>query len=427
MEEKTISQTTTQLKVVDKRKRNNRHLINIVVILVITFGYTIYSLWGDLPQVIQVFTREQGADYRVSAIIIFLIAMRFVVDGIILFFFTRLYTPNYKLHRGIANGLVGRFYSDITPSSTGGQFAQVKTFSKQGVPVTISASILVMYFILYQSVILLMGTAAIFVNLQEFSTMQPVVLFGLGIPVWAFSIFGFTINAVAIIGIFLIAHSKKAHDFLINKGVAIGAKIRLVKDVDKSKAKLHITFENFRVELRRLYSNVPATILLALLFFVKFLIDFSFTYFIAIMLDPALMSSLNYVVTVSKSSFLLMITNIVPIPGAAGFAEYFFELMFHGTFLNKDIHFTKAVQIVWRVSLFYTGLLVGGIVTAFYRSSMEEFVDDDGNIKTFLEVQSETYDERKTSSDTAFLTSQLSISQIAKKLNPKKVKRKGEE
>lgn len=418
------TKTTTQLKVVDKQKRNNRHFINIVVILVITFGYTIYSLWGDLPQVMDVFTREQGADYRILAIIVFLIAMRFFIDGVILFFFARLYTPHYKLHRGVANGLVGRFYSDITPNSSGGQFFQVKTFSKQGIPVSISASILVMYFILYQSVSLLMGTAAIFINLEQLATMQPVILFGLQIPVWVFSLLGFIINAVAIIGIFLVAHSKKTHDFLINKGVAIGAKVRLVKDPQKTKAKLHITFENFRVELRRLYANIPATILLVILFFVKFLVDFSFTYFIAIMLDPTLIGTLDYISTVSKSSFLLMITNIVPIPGAAGFAEYFFELMFHGSFVNKDLHFTKAVQIVWRATLFYTGLLVGGLVTAFYRSSMEEFVDEDGNVKTFIDVQSDTYEERKASSDTAFLTSQLSISQIAKKLNPKKGKDK---
>ncbi len=420
MEQSKSGNTTTTLKVVDPKKRTKRHLINIVVILVITIGYTIYSLWGDLPDVMKIFSTEQGADYRVLAVIILLIAGRFTIEGVIIFFFARLYTPNYKLHRGIANGLVGRFYSDITPSSSGGQIAQVKTFTKQGVPVSISASILVMYFILYQSVVLLMGTAAIFINAQDMSVMQPVVLFGLNIPVWVFSLIGFSIHVILIFGIFLIAPSPKTHNVLINLWVNIGTRLRLIKEPEKKKQKMHITFENFRVELRRLYSNIPATIVLILLFFVKFLIDYSFTYFIAIMLDPELIGVVDYVSTVSKSSFLTMITNIVPIPGAAGFAEYFFELMFHGSFGDRGIQFTKAVQIFWRVSMFYTGLLVGGVVTAFYRSSMEEFVDQDGKVQTFTEIQDVTYAERKASSDTAFMTSQLSISQITRHLKRRK-------
>lgn len=117
--------TTQNLKVVRQKKNDRKYVINIVVILAITFGYTIFSLWGDFNSVVSVFASSQP-DYRMLAIIAVLIAAKFLIEGLVLYIFARLYTPTYKYHRGVANSLVGQFYSDITPSSSGGQFSKLK-------------------------------------------------------------------------------------------------------------------------------------------------------------------------------------------------------------------------------------------------------------------------------------------------------------
>ncbi len=420
--------TTGTLKVVKQQKSDRKHLINIIVILLITFTYTIFSLWNDLPAVMSVFSGSMATtpDYRILLIIAALIVGRFLVEGLILFIFARLYTTTYRFHRGVANGLVGQFYNDITPSSTGGQFAQVKTFAKQGVPLSIGASIMVMHFILFQIILVLFGGFSILLNLDEFARLAPITIFDVKFPVWVLSLIGFVINLITIVGLFLLSYSKKAHNFFINKGVDILAKLRIVKKPEQRKEKLYISTENFRVELRRLSSNFPASILILLLILVKFILTYAVTYFVAIMLNPELYETINFLETITKSNFLAMIVGYIPIPGAAGFAEYFFEVIFAPVFLN-DGAFTKAVQIVWRTSTFYTNLLVGGLVTAFYRSSMEEVVDESGVVQTYDQVKTATFAERDRSSATLYQTSQLSIREIQRRLTPKKKRKKDEE
>ncbi len=413
--------TTQELKVEKQQKRDRRYLINIIVILLITFGYTTYSLWNELPAVIDVFSGTE-ADYRMIVIIIFLVALKFLIEGVILFIFARLYTPTYKIHRGVANAFVGQFYSDITPSSTGGQFAQVKTFAQQGVPVSIGASIMVMHFILFQIVLVVFGGLAILLNLGEFGRLGSIAIFKLNIPVWVFASFGFLANLVTIVGLFLLSYSRRIHHFVINKGVDLLAKIKIVKRPEYRKNKLYVATENFRVELRRLSSNVPAAALIMVLFFIKFIVNYSITFFVALMLNPALYGSLSFWETITKTSFLGMITGFIPVPGAAGFAEYFYEIIFSPVF-GGDVAFTKAVQLIWRVATFYLNLIVGGLVTAFYRSSMEEIVGEAGQIKTFEEVKSYTFAERHETSVTMYATSQLSIKEIQRRLAPKKKKR----
>lgn len=421
MEENKVKLNTTgELKVVKQKKKNNRYAINIIVILLITFGYTIVSLWNDFPSVLEVF-QSNNTDYRVIPLILFIVVLKFLVEGLILYIFARLYTPSYKYHRGVANAFVGQFYSDITPSSTGGQFAQVKTFANQGVPVAISASILVMHFIIYQGVIIIYGFVSILVNVKDFALMPPVSLGSLNIPVWIFSLLGFIINLATIIGLFLLSHSKLVHKIVINFGVDFAAKLRFVKDPVKTKQKLYVSTENFRIELRRLSANLPATFLIAFLFVIKLTVGYSITYFSAMMLDPSIISTVSFFDVIMKSNFLANITGFMPIPGAAGIAEFFFELLYANTFGNNNARI-KAIQIAWRFFSFYISLIIGGIVTAFYRSSMADIVDEEGRVQTLQDVQSVTFAERKESSDTAYETSQFSIKEIQRRVKGNKRK-----
>ena len=175
MSEEKVS-TTQDLKVQKQTKRDRRYLINIIVILLITFGYTTYSLWNELSAVINVF-RGTEADYRMIIIIIVLIALKFFIEGIILFIFARLYTPTYKIHRGVANAFIGQFYNDITPSATGGQFAG-KNFAQQGVPVSIELHYGdALYFV--SNCACCFGGLLILLNLGEFARLGSVSILNL--------------------------------------------------------------------------------------------------------------------------------------------------------------------------------------------------------------------------------------------------------
>ncbi len=412
--------TTQTLKVIKKRKKDIRNLLNLLLILAITIGYSVYSLWNDLPDFISAFSNP-NVDYRIAIIIALLVLAKFAIEGLVLFIFARLYTHSYKYHRGLANAMVGEFYSSLKASGSGGQFAQVKTYTKQGVPVTVSASILVMRFILYKIVLVLFGAFTIGTNFRTFITMPPLVIGSLSIPIWGISLFGFGLDVFYISIMFLLSYSKKAHNFFIEKGVNLLAKIKLIKNPEERKENLFVATENFRIELQRLSANLPATFLIVSLLILKLVVTYSISYFVALMLNPSLMGTLSYFTAFSNSAFHAMIVRAIPIPGGAGISEIFFETIFK-PLLNGDVILTKAVQTTWRFVTFYLSLLAGGIVTAFYRSSMEEFVDEKGNEQTYIEVQHATMEERRQTSITLFQTSQLSIKEIKRQLRGDKKK-----
>lgn len=408
---------------VKKKKKSN--LFNLFIILTITICYSIISLWGDFNSVIAAL-KSPSANYNYFIVLFLILTLYFLVDGLILFIFARLYTASYKYHRGLATSLIGQFYASITPSSSGRQFSQVVTFKKQGVTVSSAASVMVMYYIIYQIVLILFGVFSMIYNFESFFLNNATIGFlTFQIPIWVFAILGFGVSASIVIILFLASFSKKFHSFIINNVIGLLSKIKIVKKPEEKKKSLLVTTENFRIELRRLSSNIPVTILIMILFIVKFLLYYSITYFVALMLDPSLSGFKVYLETMTRSSFHQMVVGIIPIPGGAGISEYLFEIMFipiyDGFSLTNVVAFVKAVQLIWRTFTFYISLLIGGFVAALYKSSMEEVIVEEGTeMSTFADVQVSTYAERKVSSDTAYATSQLSVTEIKRKMKRKK-------
>jgi uncharacterized protein (TIRG00374 family) len=428
-EQKDIIETQLELEQVPKKKerkkmnRTLKYFLNIVIILLITTLYAWLTLKDSHEEVLAALT-SPNADYRFIALIIGFILLYFAVDGLILFIFARLYTTTYKLHRGIANAFIGQFYSNITPGASGGQFAQAVTFKKQGVDVSTGASILVMHYILYQIVLMIFGFVSIVFNFNTFMRGAPIVILDVEIPVWILTGLGYLLNAIVIVGLFLLAYSKKIHSWTINTGVNIGAKLKLIRNPEEKRKKLMLSTENFRIELRRLQSNIPASLLIMFLFVVRFFLLYSIPYFVIVMLDPSFTTQPIYLQTVVSNSFLQMVTGLFPLPGAAGFTEYFFERLFLPILGGSDnIAFVKAVQIVWRLSTFYVGLISGGLVAAFYRSSMERTLEEEQQ-QTFADLQTATLAIRTVTSDTAYTTSSLSVTEIKRKLEASKSRRR---
>jgi hypothetical protein len=114
------------------------------------------------------------------------------------------------------------------------------------------------------------------------------------------------------------------------------------------------------------------------------------------------------------SSFHQMVTGFIPLPGSAGVSEYFFYYLFFNLY-NQNDGVIKAAQILWRTATYHLVLLVSGLVSALYRSRPKEAIHY-ANRQTFVNLQLETFDERKRSADTMFETRQLSRKEIQKKI-----------
>ena len=335
---------------------------------------------------------------------------------------TRMYKRKYPYVKAILNTMIGTFFSNITPSSSGGQFAQAYTFSKQGVKVTNAASILFMHFILYQIVMVLFSFFIFIFKYNDLAQMTARInIFGINFSLISVALISFVINTFVIVALFLLAYSEKLHQFIVTKGVGFLHKLRIIKDKKEQAIKINTKVETFRLEFKRLTQNWPVLLITSILFLFKLIIISSVPYFLAKSMGLEFSSTnelLNIIDTTSMTWLVSSITQMVPIPGGSGGAELVFQNMFGGTFfINATQADISALILLWRSITFYLGLIVGFIIFISYRESpkVESFLHGDNKTLLELHVINLENERRKTLVMNEYVEEELSIEDIEKR------------
>jgi uncharacterized protein (TIRG00374 family) len=387
-----------------KTKKNRRYVLNLTIIFLVAIGFTAFTLFTDdnLNAVLEAFSQ---ANAWVIAGILLMMAAVVLIESTILFILARLYTTRYNLRKGIGNFFIGIFFSHITPSSSGGQFAQAYTFKKQGLDLANAASILVMHFLLYQIAQVFFGVLALVFRFQQFaSQIESVVIGDVRIPIVSLSLIGFGINFLIIFGILLLASSKFIHNVLINGIVTLLGKMKIIKNPDTVKANLQLQIENFRIELKRLQANKAVTWVLLIMFFVRMVIANAIPYVSALAFPTINLGNSNLFDGIFMSAYLQVIVAFVPLPGAVGFSEFFFSYLFASLFGGYSQ--TIAPQLIWRGVTFYLMLILGAITLVVYRfGSKEAFLD--AQQKSFVDIQRETIEFRRQTSEFMMNTQEM--------------------
>ena len=198
----------------EKKSSIKKYVIYVGIVLVATAISLMISLWGDkFGQVVKAF---QNTNFLYVLIIIGCVAFSYIIDAFIIKVFCRLYTADYKLHQGLANSLIGTFYSDVTPGASGGQIMQTYTLKQQGIQVSNAASIFVMWFILYQTALILFDIIAFIVERNVIFSIKSVQIGSFEIPTIIFIIAGFLLNLVVILALYLMSFSHKFHNFILH-------------------------------------------------------------------------------------------------------------------------------------------------------------------------------------------------------------------
>lgn len=377
-------------------KQTKKYILNISVMVIVSI-ITIFFMLKDDPSKVINSLANCNVLYLLLAIVIML--SFYLVESIILTVLARMYKRNYKYSKGFLNCMIGAFFSGITPSNSGGQFAQAYTFSKQGVKITNAASILLMHFIVYQTVSVLFSMLVLIFKFDEMRAYTQVIkIFGINFEILSLAVLGFAINASVILVLFFAAFSKKLHHFITTTGVKIMYKFHFIKDMDQKALELNAKFESFRIELKRLMQNGWILIATCLLFLIKLLLLNIIPYFVALSLGVKFRSDdtfLNILNTTSMSLFSTTITGMVPIPGASGGAELVFKMLFDN-FFYADGSQINAIILIWRSITYYLGLIIGFIIFMLYHEAPKKDYMH-GNSKTLLQLRIVTLDsENKT-------------------------------
>ena len=397
-----------------KSTASKKYKINLLIIFIVAFGFTLITLLTDdnLNSVILAFSQ---ANLWMVAVIFLVMMIIILFEGIILFILARLYTTRYTLKKSINNYFIGIFFSHITPSGTGGQFAQAYTFSKQGIEIANAASILVMHFLLSQIAQVVFGLIALLFRLEKFlSITQTVNLFGAAIPIIYLSLMGFAVNFLVIFFILALVKSNLLNKAIVGGVVGLLGKLKLIKNPDKVKSNLQVQIENFRIESKRLQANIPVTVVLFVLFFIRMTLSNAIPYLSAMALPLIDLSQTNIFDGIFMTAYLNVIIYFAPLPGSVGFSEFFFSFLFQSLFGSYAQ--TIAPQLIWRGVTFYFTLVIGAIsVIAFRIGNKDEKIVQGGD--AFVELQKSTIEIRRQTSEVMFSTGDLSAVNIQKRFS----------
>lgn len=329
------------------------YAFNLLMILLFTVAALYLTIRDFISEILQLLSSVQ---WGWLIIVIATALLYHVIIAIILTQLTRMSNPQYKYRQGIVNVLIAAFFHGITPSATGGQFAQVYVFNKQKVSLSDAASVLWLDFIIYQST---MVATVLFLILLRFG-----YFFDQHSPFFIFVLFGFLINASIIFGLWGLARLPRLHNWVFSRGIDIGIKLHLVKNREKSVAFMEEQVERFQIEKAKISSHKPLIVKIVFLNILR-LMFYYFLPFVAMKsLGLSLLEGYNVLDVMALAAFVSMINAFIPIPGASGGTEATFILMFTSVlgYINAS-----ATMIIWRMSNFYLIMLIGGVTFVIYR------------------------------------------------------------
>ena len=428
------------------KKTTVKYILNISLVLIITALAIFLAIKDDASEIYKTLA---SADWKYLLIVVGLMLGCILVRSFLYFAFAHLFTRKYHFHQAIAVDQIGQFYNAITPGASGGQIMQAYTYRKQGMAVSSAVSILAMYSIVYQVILIIFGLVSFIVKYDFITALGYVKITlndsgSLNIPIWPLTIVGFLLNVGVIALVFLMGYWHGFHNFIMGPVVSLLNKMRIVKDPDKTRENLRIQVENFKIEFRRLSTNIPFLLLVVVSFTAYMLLKFSVPYFVGKALGNQSLYG-SFWDCIFLSNYHQMVTGLIPIPGSAGVSEFVFYNLFlnesnmetgffcvYSDFANHvvDPAATRALArsslLIWRSSTFVIPVLIGGFVAAFYRSSPKDEVHtgEMPNRQTFYSLQQQTYVERYHDVESLVETTRLSRKSIIDKLNPSSNKKK---
>lgn len=245
--------------------------------------------------------------------------------------------------------LLGFYYCNITPGSSGGQPMQVYYLSKRKIPVPISTSALSIKFLALQIMVVIISTVlwicnASFVN-EQLAKVK-----------W-FIYIGYGINALSIPLILLVALHRPLVQAIILFFVRIGAKLHLIKRPEEKIVRIDAGMDMYHMSILRLM-KYPRRIIGQLVF-----AGLSLLSLMSIPLSVYYAFDLSgvpwyHLLTIS---FLLFISaSYTPLPGASGAQEGGFLIYFNGLFTQGTI---GVGLLVWRFFGYYLFLIVGAVIS----------------------------------------------------------------
>ncbi len=329
---------------------------NILFIVISGIGLIVYILltgnWSRLISQLR-YINMLWVSLGFAAIVAY-----WIFETIILHWITYSLHGKYNFRQAFKVTIIGQFFNMITPFASGGQPIQLYTMSQQKVGAGVAGSILMIKFIVYQSVLVIYSLILIIWKASFFQSNMSNFFYLIFV--------GFGINLGVIGFLFILTKDRLLKEKIFDFVLKLLSKIRLIKNVTKYEQKINKHLNKFHLNIEFLANNKSLLVKIIVLSFLQLTSYFLIPYFIYRSFGLLKVGIINMV---AAHAFVQMIISFVPVPGASGGAEGGFYLFFKMFFSKGNI---LTAILIWRVYTYYAALLVGGIFLLFGKTRGEK-------------------------------------------------------
>ncbi len=240
------------------------------------------------------------------------------------------------------------YFSAITPSATGGQPAMAYYMSKDGIPFSKSSIALLLTLTEYMGVLVLLGIAAFFLDMN-FILRNTLIL--------VFFCIGLVFTSAVILGSLAAMYSenmvKKAGLFVIR----IMHKIRFVRNYNMRARRFEAHLKEYKAGAQYIKEHPLISMRVFLICLIQRIMLFMVTYCVyrGMGLQGTPMISI-----LAKQSVVMIAINTLPLPGGVGAAEGLFLVVFSNVFAGELI---MPAMLLTRGINFYFSMFFAGTLT----------------------------------------------------------------
>lgn len=331
------------------KRKINKNVINVAIVAIMFIALLYYILvvegWSNIVIVM-----------RSIKPIWFLVAGGLIIsywflESIVLHIVTLKVCKKERFVNSFRVSMIGQLFRNITPFSSGGQPMQAVAMVNSGISISNSATILLIKFIIYQSVLVIYTSIILLFKFQYFSKLVSGFI--------TLSIIGFTMNLVVIISLILIGVNKKFVHGVLKVIYKFLHKLRIVKHSEERLEKINNSIDNFHEQFKIIKKEKALIIKSALITFIQLTVESTITYAVYRAFGHSAYGLINMI---SAQTFLYMIMAFVPTPGAGGAAEGGFYIIFKTFFNSNEI---SMAILSWRLFTFYLPIIVGSLFLFF--------------------------------------------------------------
>ena len=259
--------------------------------------------------------------------------------------------------------LIYPFFAGITPSSVGGESFEIFYLRDSKIPVGKASNIVVQKFILYQISLIIVNVIAVIINM--FTHIVPN-----NSMVMILIILNFVVNIIGLLFSYLLGYNKKFNHFIMKKGLSFLHKIKIVKNIEKTRDKVDRYLENFDDGVDKLKKDKKLFVKLIFYNILSIVFIIICACPLAISMNISSISMINIFVLVT---YVRMLSLLIVTPGNSGASEYSFVYLFTSLLDSSVI---ISYMLLWRLITYYIPLIVGGVLALTWKK-------EDKNEQTF--------------------------------------------